>query len=105
MFLLLRFASVRRAGVGRMGDRALGAAAVAELEIRDLVKRYAPQSVVGPISFSVAAGEFISLLGPSGCGKTTTLRCIAGFETPTDGGIYLDGARIDQQPPNRRNIG
>jgi spermidine/putrescine ABC transporter ATP-binding subunit len=51
------------------------------------------------------AGEFISLLGPSGCGKTTTLRCIAGFETPAAGGIYLDGARIDQQPPNRRNIG
>ena len=71
----------------------------------DLVKRYTAQSVVGPLSFSVAAGEFISLLGPSGCGKTTTLRCIAGFETPTEGGIYLDGERIDRQPPNRRNIG
>src|SRR6185295_6766602 len=76
-----------------------------ELEIRNLVKRYTAQSVVGPISLSVAAGEFVSLLGPSGCGKTTTLRCIAGFETPAEGGIYLDGVRIDQQPPNHRNIG
>jgi spermidine/putrescine ABC transporter ATP-binding subunit len=88
-----------------MNDGALGAASVAELEIRDLVKRYTAQSVVGPLSFSAAAGEFISLLGPSGCGKTTTLRCIAGFETPNEGGIYLDGERIDRQPPNRRNIG
>src|ERR1700740_1970381 len=63
-----------------------------ELEIRDLVKRYTASSIVGPISFSVAAGEFVSLLGPSGCGKTTTLRCIAGFETPSDGSILLNGA-------------
>jgi spermidine/putrescine ABC transporter ATP-binding subunit len=88
-----------------MSDAALGSVPVAELEIRGLVKRYTAQSVVGPISFSAAAGEFISLLGPSGCGKTTTLRCIAGFETPTEGGIYLDGERIDREPPNRRNIG
>src|SRR5712672_2613769 len=88
-----------------MIDSALGSAGVAELEIRNLVKRYTAQSVVGPLSFSVGTGEFISLLGPSGCGKTTTLRCIAGFETPTEGSIHLEGARIDAQPPNRRNIG
>jgi ABC-type Fe3+/spermidine/putrescine transport system ATPase subunit len=76
-----------------------------ELEIRNLVKRYTANSIVGPISFSVAAGEFVSLLGPSGCGKTTTLRCIAGFETPSDGSILLNGASIEGQPPNRRNIG
>jgi spermidine/putrescine ABC transporter ATP-binding subunit len=76
-----------------------------ELELRNLVKRFAPQSVVGPLSFSVAAGEFVSLLGPSGCGKTTTLRCIAGFETPTEGSILLAGTPIEDRPPNRRNIG
>jgi spermidine/putrescine ABC transporter ATP-binding subunit len=76
-----------------------------ELEVRNLVKRFTAQSVVGPLSFSVAAGEFVSLLGPSGCGKTTTLRCIAGFETPTEGSILLNGASIERQPPNRRNIG
>ncbi|MGE8944070.1 ABC transporter ATP-binding protein [Leptospira interrogans] len=76
-----------------------------ELEVAELVKRYSSQSVIGPLSFAVGAGEFVSLLGPSGCGKTTTLRCIAGFETPSEGGIYLDGERIDQLPPNRRNVG
>src|SRR5437868_10054834 len=103
MVLLVRFAC--RRGTNRMNDGAVGAARVAELEIRGLVRRYTAQSVVGPLSFSVAAGEFVSLLGPSGCGKTTTLRCIAGFETPDEGGIFLDGERIDRQPPNRRNIG
>src|SRR4249919_3062227 len=88
-----------------MSEGALGPAVAAELEIRGLVKRYSAQSVVGPLSFSVAAGEFVSLLGPSGCGKTTTLRCIAGFETTTEGSIFLDGEHIDRQPPNRRNIG
>ena len=92
-----------------VGDRFLTLASESsssqELEVRQLVKRYSAQSVIGPLSFSVNAGEFVSLLGPSGCGKTTTLRCIAGFEIPSEGGIYLDGERIDQRPPNRRNIG
>ena len=76
-----------------------------ELEVRNLVKRYSTHATVGPLSFSVAAGEFVSLLGPSGCGKTTTLRCIAGLETPSEGNILLDGASIEEHPPNRRNIG
>src|SRR5262245_50119903 len=81
------------------------AGSIPELEIHNLVKRYTAQSVIGPISLSVAAGEFVSLLGPSGCGKTTTLRCIAGFETPSEGSILLSGTSIERQPPNRRNIG
>ena len=76
-----------------------------ELEVRDLIKRFTAQSIVGPLSFRVEAGEFVSLLGPSGCGKTTTLRCIAGFEVPTEGSILLNGLAIEGQPPNRRNIG
>ena len=78
---------------------------VPELEVRALIKRCSAQSSVGPVSFKVAAGEFLSLLGPSGCGKTTTLRCIAGFETPTSGSILLGGRSIAADPPNRRNIG
>src|SRR5207244_4647453 len=76
-----------------------------ELEIRGLVKRYSPQVTVGPISFEVRAGEFFSLLGPSGCGKTTTLRCIAGFESLSEGSIRLRGERLDNKPPHRRDVG
>jgi spermidine/putrescine ABC transporter ATP-binding subunit len=76
-----------------------------ELEVRGLIKRYSPQVTVGPISFEVREGEFFSLLGPSGCGKTTTLRCIAGFETPSEGSIRLRGERLDDKPPHRRDVG
>src|SRR5437773_10525926 len=76
-----------------------------ELEVRDLIKRYSPQISVGPISFEVHEGEFFSLLGPSGCGKTTTLRCIAGFEEPSEGSVLLGGHRLDGWPPHRRDVG
>ena len=48
--------------------------------------------------------EFLTLLGPSGCGKTTTLRIIGGFTTPTSGDVLFDGVRINDVPPNRRQI-
>ena len=54
--------------------------------------------------FSIAPGEFFSMLGPSGCGKTTTLRMIAGFETPTEGAIRLEGADVSRVPPHKRNV-
>ena len=76
-----------------------------ELEVAGLTRRYSPQVTVGPISFEVRAGEFFSLLGPSGCGKTTTLRCIAGFETLNAGVIRLQGERLDDKPPHRRDVG
>jgi spermidine/putrescine ABC transporter ATP-binding subunit len=76
-----------------------------ELEVRGLTKRFSPQVTVGPLSFEVMEGEFFSLLGPSGCGKTTTLRCIAGFEEPSEGSILLGGQRLDGRPPHRRDVG
>jgi spermidine/putrescine ABC transporter ATP-binding subunit len=76
-----------------------------KLEVRGLTKRFSPQVTVGPLSFEVMDGEFFSLLGPSGCGKTTTLRCIGGFETPSEGSMVLDGQRLDDRPPNRRDVG
>lgn len=76
-----------------------------ELEVAGLVKRYSPQVAIGPISFEVMEGEFFSLLGPSGCGKTTTLRCVAGFESLTEGRIALNGRRLDDTPPHRRDVG
>ena len=76
-----------------------------ELEVSGLTRRYSAEVRVGPISFEVKAGEFFSLLGPSGCGKTTTLRCIAGFESLDAGAIRLNGERLDDKPPHRRDVG
>ncbi|HEY0185568.1 MAG TPA: ABC transporter ATP-binding protein [Rhodopila sp.] len=60
---------------------------------------------IDTIDLHIQSGEFVSLLGPSGCGKTTTLRCIAGFETPDDGAIRFDGTDVVHTPPERRDIG
>jgi ABC-type Fe3+/spermidine/putrescine transport system ATPase subunit len=74
------------------------------LELRHVSKHFPSHRAVTDVSLEVSRGEFFSLLGPSGCGKTTTLRLIAGFETPTSGEVWLNGARIDQLPPYRRNV-
>ena len=74
------------------------------LELRGVSKHFPGHTAVNAVSLFVERGEFFSLLGPSGCGKTTTLRMIAGFETPTTGEVWLSGARIDHLPPYRRNV-
>jgi spermidine/putrescine transport system ATP-binding protein len=75
-----------------------------EVQLVDLVKRFADVAAVDGVNLHMPAGEFFSLLGPSGCGKTTTLRLIAGFERPTDGQILLDGDDMAQTPPHKRNV-
>lgn len=62
------------------------------------------ETAVDGVSFEVNDDEFLTLVGPSGCGKTTTMRCIAGLESPTNGDIFLDGEKITDQPPNKRDI-
>ena len=57
------------------------------------------------VDLTVSDGEFLVLLGPSGCGKTTILRMIAGLEKVTDGEIWIDGDLVNDEPPDRRNIG
>ncbi len=74
------------------------------LELRGVGKRFGSHAAVTGLSLCVDRGEFFSLLGPSGCGKTTTLRMIAGFETPDEGEIRLNGSRIDALPPYRRSV-
>ena len=54
-------------------------------------------------SLTIAPGEFVTLLGPSGCGKTTTLRMIAGFDSPDEGEIYLGDEPINALTPNKRD--
>ena len=62
-------------------------------------------TAVDDVSLDIAQGEFVTLLGPSGCGKTTALRLIAGFESPTQGHIMLDGQCLNDVPPNRSRHG
>ena len=61
--------------------------------------------VVKGLNLDIAEGEFITMLGPSGSGKTTCLMMLAGFETPTNGEIYLDSNPISNIPPHKRGIG
>jgi ABC-type Fe3+/spermidine/putrescine transport system ATPase subunit len=74
------------------------------LELRHLTKRFPEHTAVEDLSIEIEEGEFFSLLGPSGCGKTTTLRLIAGFESPTAGDVLLRGRSIAALPPNERNV-
>lgn len=81
---------------------------MAELRVRDLIVSYGSVRAVDGISFTVAEGEFVSLLGPSGCGKTTTLRCIAGLESATSGEIRIGGDIVAtdgrETPPEKRGV-
>ncbi len=58
---------------------------------------------VNDVSLDIQPGEFVTLLGPSGCGKTTTLRMIAGFESPDAGEIYIGDTAINELTPNKRD--
>ena len=72
---------------------------------RDVVKRFGSMTAVDNVTFSVAAGETVSLLGPSGCGKTTTLRLVSGFEEPDAGIIEIAGESMVGKRPYERNVG
>ena len=74
------------------------------ISISDVTKRFGAFTALDDVSLDIEEGQFFCLLGPSGCGKTTLLRMIAGFETPTEGTITLDGADITRLRPNRRPV-
>ncbi len=88
------------------GDAAVvqdGAGDGVALSLDHVVKRFGEVVAVDGISFDVGRREFFSLLGPSGCGKTTTLRMLAGFETPTEGRILVDGRDASRLAPHERD--
>jgi spermidine/putrescine transport system ATP-binding protein len=74
------------------------------VELAGVTKRFGEFVAVDDLTLDIYEGEFFSLLGPSGCGKTTTLRMIAGFEEPTEGGISVAGNPVRGVPPYRRPV-
>ncbi|MFY9778994.1 MAG: ABC transporter ATP-binding protein [Candidatus Baltobacteraceae bacterium] len=74
------------------------------IRLEGVSKRYGDKEVLHAVDLDVRRGEFLTLLGPSGCGKTTTLKMIAGFETPTTGRIVLDGVDVSETPPYKRHL-
>ena len=74
------------------------------LRIEGVGKKFGQFRAVDNVSLDIKAGEFFALLGPSGCGKTTLLRMLAGFETPDEGRILLDGKDIAMVAPHQRPV-
>jgi spermidine/putrescine transport system ATP-binding protein len=75
-----------------------------EIIVDRVTKQFEDVVAVNDVSITIPGAEFFSMLGPSGCGKTTTLRMIAGFETPDAGKILLQGNDVTYVPPAKRNV-
>jgi len=75
------------------------------VELVQISKRFGTAQALSPLDLRVEGGELLALLGPSGCGKTTTLRILAGFETPDTGSVHIGGREVTDLPPNRRGLG
>src|SRR5215470_9900195 len=74
------------------------------IEFRNVTKTFGGACVVDDLSLDVRDGEFVVLLGPSGCGKTTTLRMLAGLEAATSGDILVGDERVNDVPPQHRDM-
>ena len=74
------------------------------LQLEDIHKSFGGTQVLNGISLTARQGEFITLLGSSGCGKTTTLRIIAGLESPDSGRVLLEGRDMTRAEPNKRDV-
>lgn len=77
---------------------------VGQITLTSVTKRFGDTVAVDNVSLQIEGGEFFSLLGPSGCGKSTTLRIIGGFEYPTLGEVFINGALMAETPPYRRPV-
>ena len=74
------------------------------VSLKDIYFKYSNEVILNHISLDIDDKEFITLLGPSGCGKTTTLRIIAGFETPLEGDVFFGEERVNAVPPHKRPV-
>jgi len=74
------------------------------IQFRNVTKRFGDFTAIDNLTIDIFEREFFALLGPSGCGKTTMMRMLAGFETPTEGEIFLAGQDIVPVPPNQRAV-
>lgn len=74
------------------------------IEFRGVSKHFGSLTAIDDVSFSIYEREFFALLGPSGCGKTTLMRMLGGFETPSQGQIFIDGQDISTIPANKRSV-
>ncbi|MBT5822341.1 MAG: ABC transporter ATP-binding protein, partial [Rhodobacteraceae bacterium] len=77
---------------------------MAEIQLRNLSKRWGDFVGVHDFDLTIADQEFLVLLGPSGCGKTTTMRMIAGLEDASGGDIIVDGVRVNDLDPKDRDV-
>lgn len=77
---------------------------MAEVQLRNINKRWGDFIGVANFDLTIADQEFLVLLGPSGCGKTTTMRMIAGLEDATEGDILIDGNRVNDLDPKDRDV-
>ena len=77
---------------------------MAEIQLKNLSKRWGSFVGVDNFDLTIADKEFLVLLGPSGCGKTTTMRMIAGLEDATGGDILVDGKRVNDLEPKDRDV-
>jgi len=75
------------------------------VQFKGILKRFGKVVAVEKMDFDIEEGSLVTLLGPSGCGKTTLLRMVAGLEEPTEGDIFIKGARINDTPIHKRNLG
>ncbi|WP_136688045.1 ABC transporter ATP-binding protein [Halorhabdus amylolytica] len=92
-------------GESSIGGDTRGESTEGGVGLEDVSVTFGDVPALSDVTLSVAEGEFFTLVGPSGCGKTTTLRTVAGFETPTSGSVRIGGRDVAGLPPEQRDVG
>src|SRR5690606_13469287 len=86
------------------GSSAMTEATRGAVEFRAVKKTFGSFTAIPDLTLHIAPGELVTLLGPSGCGKNTTLRMLAGLESPTEGAILIGGRDVTRLPADRRDV-